>query len=134
MSPQNQVLLALKIQFLQQLANSEIIPASALLIKTWREQDFLVLLSNLFHWRKHDKLSIKKASQALDILVKIIKENKDLISYFVYNNFNNSLSSSQYPNGLKYADVAPVFKKDDKSAKSNNRPISILPKFRKVYK
>ena len=61
------------------------------------------------------------------MLVKIIKENKDLISYFVYNNFNNALSSSQYPNGLKYADVTPVFKKDDKSDKSNYRPISILP-------
>ena len=74
-----------------------------------------------------NKLSIKKASQTLDIPVKIIKENKDLISYFVNNNFNNALSSSQYPNGLKYADVTPVFKKDDKSDKSNYRPISILP-------
>ena len=44
---------------------------------------------------------------------------KDLISYFVYNNFNNTLSSSQYPNSLKYAGVTPVFKKDDKSDKSN---------------
>ena len=26
---------------------------------------------------------------------------KDLISYFVYNNFDNALSSSRYPNGLK---------------------------------
>ena len=66
-----------------------------------------------------NKLSIKKASQILDIPVKIIKENKDLISYFVYNNFNNALSSSQYPNNLKYADVTHVFKKDDKSDKSN---------------
>ena len=64
---------------------------------------------------------------------KIIKGNKDLISYFVYNNFNNALSSSQYPNGLKYADVTPVFKKDDKSDKSNYRPISILPNLSKVY-
>ena len=80
-----------------------------------------------------NKLSIKKAFQALDIPVKIIKENRDLISYFVYNNFNNALSSSQYPNGLKYADVTPVFKKDDKSDKSNYRPISILPNLSKVY-
>ena len=80
-----------------------------------------------------NKLSIKKASQTLDIPVKIVKENKDLISYFVYNNFNNALSSLQYPNGLKYADVTPVFKKDDKSDKSNYRPISILPNLSKVY-
>ena len=66
-----------------------------------------------------NKLSIKKASQTLDISVKIIKENKGLISYFVYNNFNNALSSLQHPNDVKYADVMPVFKKDDKSDKSN---------------
>ena len=66
-----------------------------------------------------NELSITKSSQTLDILVKIIKENEDLISYFVYNNFNNALSSSQYPNNLKYADVTHVFKKDDKSDKSN---------------
>ena len=63
-----------------------------------------------------NKLSIKKPSQILHIPVKIIKENKDLISDFVYH-FNNALSSSQYPNGLKYADVMPVIKKDDKSDK-----------------
>ena len=80
-----------------------------------------------------NKLSINKASQKLDIPVKIVKENKDLISYFVYNNFNNALSSLQYPNCLKYADVTPVFKKDDKSNKSNYRPISILPNLSKVY-
>ena len=67
------------------------------------------------------KLSIKKASQTRDIPVKIFKENKDLISYFVY--FKNALSSSQYPNGLK---------EDDKSEKSNYRAISILPNLSEV--
>ena len=42
-----------------------------------------------------NRLNIKKVSQTLDIPVEIIKGNKDLISYFVYNNFNNALSSSQ---------------------------------------
>ena len=82
------------------------------------------MLSDLFHWKKQ---------LTLDIPVKIIKENKDLISYFVCNNFNNLLSSLQYPNGLKYADATPVFKKDDKSDKSNYRAISILPNLGKVY-
>ena len=56
-----------------------------------------------------NKLSIKKGSHTLDIPVKIIEENKDLISCFTYNNFNDASSSSQYPNGLKYGDVTPVF-------------------------
>ena len=80
-----------------------------------------------------NNLSIKKGSQTLDIPVKIIEENKDLISCFIYNNFNNASSSSQYPNSLKYADVTPVFKKDHKSDKSNYRPKSILPSLSKVY-
>ena len=40
-----------------------------------------------------NKLSIKKGSQTLDIPVKIIEENKDLISCFTYNNFNDASSS-----------------------------------------
>ena len=85
----------------------------------------------MFHWKKQlktlNKLSIKKASQTLDIHVKIIKENRDLISDFVYNNFNNVLPSSQCLNGLKLADKTLVFRKNDKSDKSNYRPTSILP-------
>ena len=78
------------------------------------------------------KLSIKKAYQTLDITVKTIKENKDLISFLVYINFNDALSSLQYPNGLKYAGVTPVFTNYHKSGKSNYRPISIPPNLAKV--
>ena len=70
-----------------------------------------------------------KKLQALDIPVKKIMENDDLISYFVY---NDTLSSLQYSNGLKYADAKPVFKKADTSDKSNYRLTSILPNLSKV--
>ena len=60
-----------------------------------------------------------------DISVKVIKENKD--------NFNNSLSSSTFSTALKYVNVKPVFKKDDKTDKENCRLISILPTLSKVY-
>ena len=43
------------------------------------------------------------------------------------------MSSSQYTNGLKYADVTLVFKKDDKSDKSNYQSLSILLTFSQVY-
>ena len=49
-----------------------------------------------------------------DIPVKVIKENKDIVVFFIHHNFNNSLSSSTFPTALKYADVKPVFRKDDK--------------------
>ena len=35
------------------------------------------------------KLDEKKACQEHDILVKLIKSNKDLFSHFIYDNFNN---------------------------------------------
>ena len=68
-----------------------------------------------------------------DIPVKVIKENKDIVAFFIHHNFNNSLSSSTFPTALKYADVKPVFKKDDKTNKERYRPISILPTLSKVY-
>ena len=65
--------------------------------------------------------------------VKVVKENKDIVAFLINHNFNSSLSSSTFPTALKYADVNPVFKKDDKSDKENYRPISILPILSKVY-
>ena len=57
------------------------------------------------------KLKSKKACQGSDIPVKIIKENIDIITDFIYNNFNNSLFSSYFPSNLKNADITPVFKR-----------------------
>ena len=79
-----------------------------------------------------NKLKSKKASQKTDIPIEIIKENVD-ISHFLYHNFNNSLSCSAFPTGMKYEDVTPIHKKDDKTDKTNYRPISILPNLIKVY-
>ena len=56
-------------------------------------------------------ISDKTASQASDIPVKIIKENWDLIAYFILHNFSNAWSCSEYPTSLKYADITPIFKR-----------------------
>ena len=55
------------------------------------------------------KLNSKK-SLSRNIPVKIIKENLDIVSNFVYNNFNNSLLSSNFPSHLKNATKTPIFK------------------------
>ena len=55
-----------------------------------------------------------------------------MISYFVDNNFDNALSSSQNPNGSKYIDVTSMLERNNKSDKSNDQPLSIVPKLRKV--
>ena len=79
------------------------------------------------------KLNPKKACQESDIPVKIIKENLDIVSGFVYNNFNNSLFSSNFPWHLKDATITPIFKKKERANVENYRPVSILPNLSKVY-
>ena len=47
--------------------------------------------------------------------------------------FNKSIQSSIFPDSLKYAEVTPVFKKDDMLNKKNYRPVSILPCMSKIF-
>ena len=56
------------------------------------------------------KLKSKIACQGSDILVKIIKENVDIITDFIDNNFNNSLFGSYFPSDLKNTDPTPSLK------------------------
>ena len=78
------------------------------------------------------KLNPKKACQESDIPVKIIKENLDIVSNFVYNNFNNSLFSSNFPSHLKNATITSIFKKKDR-ANVENYHLSILSNLLKIY-
>ena len=79
------------------------------------------------------KLNPKKACQESDIPVKIIKENLDIVSNFVYSNFNNSLFSSIFPSHLKNATITPIFKKTDRANVENYSRVSMLPNLSKVY-
>ena len=56
--------------------------------------------------------SDKRASEASDIPVEIVKENQDLVVCFLLHNFNKV--------SLKYADIKPIFKEDDKTDKTYN--------------
>ena len=80
-----------------------------------------------------NNLKIRKVSHKTDIPIRIIKENIDIVSYFLYHNFNNTLSCSTFPTAIKYAEVTPIHKKADRTDKENYRPISILPNLSKVY-
>ena len=100
----------------------------------------LVNFTSSFNFISHDnilkeldKLKNKNASQKTDIPIKIVKENVDIISHFLYHNFKNLLSYPIFPTGMKYADLAPIHKKDDKTDKTNYRSISILLNLSKVY-
>ena len=78
-------------------------------------------------------LKLNKASQYSDIPSKIIKENSDIFSNFIYESTNNSINSSIFPSYLKHVDVTPLHKKCNKSLKENYRPVSILPILSKVF-
>ena len=82
-------------------------------------------------------LDFSKAIQKYNIPTKIIKENMDIISNIFYDNINQCFSKSFFPDGLKRAEVIPVFKKDikkdSKNLKENYRPVSILPNITKIY-
>ena len=67
-----------------------------------------------------------------DIPVKVLKECKDLISPFLSDIYNNSVTLSNFPNSLKLAEVTPAYKKDGTIDKNNYRPISILPSLSKI--
>ena len=83
--------------------------------------------------KKVNNLKSRKVSQKTDIPVKIGKGNVDIVSYFLYHNFNNSLSCSTFLTGMKYAEGTPIHKKDDKTDKENYCLTNVLPNVGKVY-
>ena len=80
-----------------------------------------------------EDLDVSKYRQKDDIPNKIIKLNSDIFIDFLYENINKCITSLTFPNKLKLAEVIPLFKKDDRTCKSNYRPISILPNLSKIY-
>ena len=74
-----------------------------------------------------------KATQKSDIPTNIIKNNYDIFSEFLFENFNNIILTSLFPEQLKYADVKPIFKKDSRNDKRNYRPVIILSNISKIY-
>ena len=79
------------------------------------------------------QLDNTKASPKDSIPPKIIKENCDIFSYKLVNDFNVSVISGIFPDNLKYADVSPAFKKGDRLDKENYRPVSILSSLSKIF-
>ena len=106
------------------------------MLRKWKNLVTLHLASISLLMRKQQEinnLNIRKISQKTDIPVIITKENIDIVSYFLYHNFNDSLSCSTFPTCIKYAEVTPIHKNDDKTDKENYRPINILFNLSKVY-
>ena len=79
------------------------------------------------------RLNINKATQSTDIPTKLIKENSDIFGDFIFENYNNCISSFVFPSYLKNAIITPAHKKGPKTSKDNYRPVSILSNISKIY-
>ena len=65
--------------------------------------------------------------------MKIINDNSDIFSKFIFHNFNNLIFDATFPSELKNADKIPVFKKKDRNIIENYRPVSIFSNLIKIY-
>ena len=63
----------------------------------------------------------------------IIKEFGTFFAEFLSKNFNSCLETGSFPDDLKFAEVVPIYKKNNKKDKSNYRPISLLSNISKLY-
>ena len=81
-----------------------------------------------------NNLDTSKATQQGNIPTKIIKDIKDLFTYFISAaSFNNAVNKGVFPDELKHADIKPIYKKESRNEKENYRPVSILPNLSKIF-
>ena len=78
-------------------------------------------------------LDPKKATVENDIPSKIIIATNEISSVYLTKIYNDSKDFQNFPDSLKYADVIPIHKKDEKTNKENYRPVSLLPTISKLF-
>ena len=78
-------------------------------------------------------LNPKKAAGYDNIPPKLMKLGARSLCGPVTSLVNRSITEHVFPAGLKYANVTPIFKKDDNLDKKNYRPVSVLPCMSKVF-
>ena len=77
-------------------------------------------------------MDTKKTAPQDDIPVKILNLNNDTFSQYLSQIFNESIEAANLSNELKYADITPVYKKNNRHEKENYRPVSIISVITKI--
>ena len=75
----------------------------------------------------------RKAAGYDEIPPKIIKWAPHLFAPILKTIFNKCIESGYYPDAMKIAKVAPIYKKGDKNDVNNYRPISVLSQFNQLF-
>ena len=78
-------------------------------------------------------LNVNKATSKDSIPTKLRKENFNILSPILCNNFNTGVGNNTFPPTLKSAGIKPTYKKDDRGNKENYRPVSLLPFVSKIF-
>ena len=78
-------------------------------------------------------LNIKKSTGVDKISAKILKACVSSVSGTISNVINTTYKFEKFPEGLKQAQVLPLFKKKDPLNKEIFRPVSLLPIISKIY-
>ena len=77
------------------------------------------------------KFDSKKSSTGVSI--GLLKDNVDICAPILTDILNSCLKREIFPSELKLADITPIFKSVDSTAKKNYRPISILNSISKLF-
>ena len=78
-------------------------------------------------------IEVNKATPKEGIPPKVIANNCDILAPILCNDINSGIDDNKFPDTLKYADINPSYKQDDRHNKGNYRPVSLLPVISKVY-
>ena len=91
--------------------------------------------SETFEFQPVNRMQVKTALESLDtnkatghdgIPAKILKAGAQELSLPLTTLFNSCIRKAQWPSDWKKGDWIPVFKKEDKQAKENYRPVTVL--------
>ena len=83
--------------------------------------------------KKLKSIDIKKATGFDNIPGKLLRMAHRELSIPISSLINSCLENYVFPDIMKYANVNPIFKKEDKLNKRNYRPVSVLTSLSKIY-